>query len=50
MTQKQKERIQQELIQVLSNHPVTYADVPEILESLSKELKELSQQQFIRIP
>lgn len=50
MTQKQKDKVLQALLQVLSDNHVTFADVPSIIESMEAELKELSQQQFIRIP
>ncbi|MFE8697935.1 hypothetical protein ACFYKT_16460 [Cytobacillus sp. FJAT-53684] len=50
MNTKQKEKLIHDLLKVLANNNVTFAEVPEVLKSLEKELNELSQQQVIQIP
>lgn len=50
MNSKQKEKLINDLLAVLATNNVTFAEVPEVLKSLEKELSELCQQQVIQIP
>lgn len=49
MSPKQKEKLITDLLQTLATNNVTFAEVPEVLKALEKELSELCQQQVIQI-
>jgi hypothetical protein len=50
MSLKQKEKLINDLLQTLATNNVTFAEVPEVLKTLEKELSELCQRQVIQIP
>jgi len=50
VNQKQKENVINELLEVLANNNVTFAEVPEVLKTLQMELSDICQQQVIQIP
>jgi hypothetical protein len=50
MNAKQKEKLINDLLKSLVTHNVTFAEVPEVLQSLELELNHLCQQQVIQIP
>lgn len=50
VNQKQKVAVVQKIIQTLADHSVSYADVPQIICEVESELKELRNQQVIKLP
>lgn len=50
MNQKQKAAVVQKIIQTLADHSVSYAEVPQIISEVESELKELRNQQVIKLP
>ncbi|MBT2661910.1 hypothetical protein [Bacillus sp. ISL-45] len=49
MSPKQKEQIVKQIISVLSENNISYADVPAIIKEVQLELSEMCQQQVIQI-
>ncbi|MBT2680020.1 hypothetical protein J7E38_13480 [Bacillus sp. ISL-35] len=49
MSPKQKEQIVNQIISVLAENNVSYAEVPEVIKEVQFELSELCQQQVIKI-
>lgn len=49
MNAKQKEKVINEMLQVLSTNNVTYEEVPDLVDELRKELKIMCTQQVIKV-
>ncbi|WLR54869.1 hypothetical protein LC048_21130 [Mesobacillus subterraneus] len=49
MSPKQRERIVNQIISILSENNVSYAEVPGVIKEVQFELNELCQQQVIKL-